>query len=201
MIKTVIFDIGNVLLHFSHEKMILQLAEELELPYSMLYKKIIEERMIHDYEAGQMSTEELLNVFHELSKKSLTREILENSLSTIFRENEPISHVVKALKKQRKKLLLLSNTNEIHFHYINRHFPLIHLFDEAILSYEVKSAKPEPAIFMAAIEKAGCLPHEIFYIDDVQEHVDAAKKIGVDAVLFTNVETLKHDLAVRMVFV
>lgn len=201
MIKTIIFDIGNVLLLFSHEKMILQLSEELDLPFALLKQKILDERFIHDYEAGLISTDQMLNTLLTLSSKAPSHDTLLQAMSDIFVENQGIKSIVQGLKRQQKKLLLLSNTNETHFQYIQSNFSLIKLFDHAVLSYEVKSPKPEREIYEAALKMADVEPHECLYIDDIPTHVEAAKKLGIDAILFTNVDNLRHDLAIRMVFV
>jgi putative hydrolase of the HAD superfamily len=143
----------------------------------------------------------MMNALQELTPRSLKRETLVNAITTIFTENESILPIIYSLKRQGKKLLLLSNTNELHFNFIQRHFPWIKLFDAAILSYEVKEAKPQPAIYQAALKAAGFPPYECFYVDDIPSHVEAARQMGIDAELYQDAETLRHHLAQRMVFV
>jgi HAD superfamily hydrolase (TIGR01509 family) len=201
MLKAFIFDIGNVLLHFSHERMLLQISEELKLPFSNIEQKFRQEGLISSYESGALSTDQFLQILNEISTSQATRESLLYAMSSIFVENSSIFPIIHALKRQGKKLLLLSNTNEAHFDFIQRHFTWVKLFDAAILSYEVKGSKPEPAIYQAALKAADCYPHECFYVDDVPSHVEAARKLGLDAELYVNTQTLRTQLAKRMVFV
>lgn len=198
MIKTVIFDLGNVLVYFSYERMILQLAETLDLTFGAVERLLIQEFPL--YERGELTTDQFLNQLQLASALKPARELLLLAMNNIFEENRAILPLVTSLKKQDKKLLLLSNTNEAHFHYLQRHFPILHLFDIPILSYEMKSSKPDPIIFQHALQLADCAPHECFYLDDMQTHVMAARKLGIDAEVYKDVESLRKDLAKRMLF-
>lgn len=201
MIKTVIFDLGNVLVHFSHNQMILQLSELLDLPYQTIKNKMIEDQLIHLYEAGALSTDALIDTLTHLSARSPSRNEFLHAMSEIFVENQQLTPLVHSLKRQGKKLILLSNTSEAHYQHIRRSFPFTELFDQAILSYEVKHTKPDPAIFHAALKASAALPHECFYVDDILLHVEAARRIGIDAELYESPEKLRHDLAKRMIFI
>jgi HAD superfamily hydrolase (TIGR01509 family) len=77
---------------------------------------------------------------------------------------------------------------------LNRKWEFIEYFDELILSHEVHLTKPNPQIFKYAIEKAGCKPEEIVYIDDGLNNIRVAQKLGVIGIHFTNVEDLKKEL-------
>jgi HAD superfamily hydrolase (TIGR01509 family) len=57
--------------------------------------------------------------------------------------------------------------------------------------------KPDPKIYRAAIERAGCLPGECFYADDIAAYVEAARAVGLDAVQFENLAQLQRELTSR----
>lgn len=95
------------------------------------------------------------------------------------------------------RLLLLSNTNAIHFQIVRKNYPMLRYFHDLVLSFEVGAAKPEPAIFQAAIRRAGCRPEECFFADDMAENVEAARKQGMDAVQFKSLEGFERDLQAR----
>ena len=97
----------------------------------------------------------------------------------------------------RYRLLLLSNTNAIHFAMIRQAYPMLRHFREMVLSFEVRALKPQPEIFRVALERAGCRPEECFYTDDTAAHVDAARALGIDAVRFVDREQLERDLTAR----
>ena len=61
----------------------------------------------------------------------------------------------------------------------------------------MKSLKPAPEIYREAIARAGCLPGECFYTDDVPEYVEAARREGMDAVPFRGREELEREMRAR----
>ena len=70
-------------------------------------------------------------------------------------------------------------------------------FHDQILSYEVKLMKPDPGIFRLAIERAGCLPEECFYTDDIPAYTAAARQQGIDAVTFESAAQIERELKAR----
>jgi putative hydrolase of the HAD superfamily len=104
-----------------------------------------------------------------------------------------------ALKARGYRLVLLSNTNAIHYEMACDRYSPLKYFDAAVLSYEVGSMKPAPEIYSAAIDKAGCAPEECFFTDDLSMHVEAAKRAGIDAVQFLSPGQLMQELAARHV--
>jgi putative hydrolase of the HAD superfamily len=57
--------------------------------------------------------------------------------------------------------------------------------------------KPDPAIFRAAITRAGCRPEECFYTDDIAEYVAGARAQGIDAVQFQSAGQIQGELKAR----
>jgi HAD superfamily hydrolase (TIGR01509 family) len=201
MIKTVIFDIGNVVVYFDHIKMVNQVSKLLEVPYQEINKRLFAEEILAQFETGALTTDEVFQSIIKLSSLTPDRRVLLAAFNEIFKENESLAPIIHTLKKQGMKLLLLSNISEVHFNYVYQTFPIFRLFDTAILSYQVGHAKPSPEIFEAVLKASGAKPHECFYIDDILGHVNGAKVFGIDAEQFLSSELLIQHLAKRMVFV
>ena len=87
--------------------------------------------------------------------------------SVISRPNYEVIEILKTLKNTNSyKLLALSNINESHANYLKMmKWNFLDMFDELIFSYQIKMTKPDPRVFHYAIEKAGCNPDEILFID------------------------------------
>ncbi|RMF83862.1 MAG: HAD family phosphatase [Nitrospirae bacterium] len=98
---------------------------------------------------------------------------------------------------RRCRCWLLSNTDPLHHPWIMERWPLERHLSGATLSYRVGSRKPEAAIFRAALEAAGVGPEEAGFVDDREEHVAAARALGIDAVRYTGPEALERWLAER----
>jgi len=94
-------------------------------------------------------------------------------------------------------LVLLSNTNPIHFEMIRAAYPHLRHFHRLVLSHEVKAMKPAPEIYRAAIDAAQCRPEECFFTDDILEYVEGARLMGIDAVQFESREQIERELSAR----
>ncbi len=68
------------------------------------------------------------------------------------------------------------------------------LFDEIILSYEVRLLKPDYRIYELACERLGVELHEAVMIDDRADFADAARQARMHGVTYTDVASLKADL-------
>jgi glucose-1-phosphatase len=99
--------------------------------------------------------------------------------------------------RARHRLLLLSNTNAIHFEMLQKSYPILRHFDDRVLSYEVRAMKPQPEIFRQAIARAGCPPEACFFTDDIAGYASAAREHGIDAVQFHSFEQAQQEMRAR----
>jgi glucose-1-phosphatase len=103
------------------------------------------------------------------------------------------------LLSERYRLLLLSNTNPIHFEMLRDAYPLLRHFDDYVLSYQVGALKPSARIYQEAIARAYCRPEECFFTDDIAAYTDAARQHGIDALQFQSLAQLESELRKRAV--
>lgn len=195
------FDLGNVLVFFSHEKMYSQLSNLSGLPSLTIQSLLQKDKIQHRYETGDITTSELYHHFMQMSPKPFSLKEFTHAASNIFTPNEDIFPVVRGLKKQNIRLILLSNTSECHFNYIYENYPILSEFNEWVLSYKAGACKPDPLIFQKALTLAQCPTSDCFFTDDIHEYVQAARQAGLDSEVFSSVDNLKQHLADRRVFV
>jgi 2-haloacid dehalogenase len=127
----------------------------------------------------------LLSAYHENWKESLTGSI------------EGTVELLRLLKEKGVPLYGLSNWSTETFTIVRHEFEFLNLFDEIILSGEVKMIKPEPEIFELCLQKIGMPAHQCLFIDDSQTNINTAKKLGFDTVHFISPEHLKNELQIR----
>ena len=174
-----IFDMGNVLISFSFEKMLSQVASTTELSVDTVKRLFMEDGTGIKYERGELSSKDLYNMLSEHAPAPFDFDKFIEAGCDIFNPRPEMVQIVKHLKAKGIRLLLLSNTNEAHYNYIAKHFDFLPLFDHHILSYELHHVKPEKEIYQAALFHANAQPHECFYIDDIPDYVSAAGKLGI----------------------
>jgi len=197
--SVIVFDLGNVLIPFDYSPLINKLNQiqtGLGDKFAEFYKS---NYFIHrDFEKGSIPEESFINKMLEVVEHKIDSETFKNYYSDIFSVNEDVVSLLPVLKKNYK-LSLLSNTNSIHQKYGWRKYEFLKYFDKLILSHEVQSIKPEEKIYQEVEKASGYPSTDHFYIDDIQEYVDAAKKLGWDAVQFVSYEHLLNDLKKRKI--
>lgn len=72
------------------------------------------------------------------------------------------------------------------------------LADAIVYSHEVGVAKPDPLIFRLACEALEVEPGELVFVDDIQGHVDAARALGIQGILFTGNAAVIGDIEARL---
>ncbi len=197
--KFIFFDLGNVLLFFEHQLASQQMAAVSNRGEEEVRQFVFESGLQWKYESGDVSSEEFHQMFCQHFDCQPEFDQLLVAASDIFTLNESILPIVNGLKKSEIPIAVLSNTCDAHWRFVtNGQYPVLdRSFDQAILSFEVNSMKPDPEIYQAAIEMAGVAANEIFFVDDKSENVAGAIEAGIDAVLFTDSEKLSADLKLR----
>ena len=196
-IRTLLFDLGNVLVRFSHERMCEQMGEVCRCAGAEIRRLLFDSGLQREFECGQLSEAE----FHHRLEQELGRPIDIDKLrvagSDIFELNEPLVPIIDALRRQGRRLVLLSNTSVTHFQWVKRRFDILERFDEFVVSFEIGAAKPEAAIYEAALDSIGCAPNECFYTDDIAAYVECGRRFGLQAEVFTDASALIKQLAER----
>lgn len=95
----------------------------------------------------------------------------------------------------RYRLVLVSNTHDLHVANLRPRLPVLRRFDGLVLSYELGALKPEPAIYLKALQVAGVPPGEAAFFDDVPRYAEAATALGIAGRVFTTAEAFDADLA------
>jgi HAD superfamily hydrolase (TIGR01509 family) len=198
-IEFIYFDLGNVLLNFDHERACQQIAEVAETTSERIREIVFDSGLEWQYEAGKISSREFYEAVCEALGSRPDYDRMARAGSDIFKINGPAKAVFGKLVANRRRVGVLSNTNEMHWSFVTSgRFTMIpEDFEVTALSYEIGAIKPDPKIFTAAAELAGVAPKEIFFTDDMPGHVEAACAAGFDAVQFTTATKLAEDLRQR----
>lgn len=197
------FDLGNVLLSFSHERMCAQMAAVAgvapELVRRALFESTGETSVQRRFERGDLNALAMYEHFCKAVGVRPDREELFAAASDMFAEMPDSVAIIERLAAAGRRLGVLSNTNPIDWGFVTAgRFPFLNrCFEQAALSFEVRAMKPDRAIYEAAVERAGVLANEVFFTDDREENVAGALAAGLDAVLFTSPERLLEALQDR----
>ena len=196
MIKAIVFDLGKVILDFDNRKIARRLSQASPFTEETVYSASFKSRAVRDFDLGHVSPEEFYSAVRKELSLDMSFEEFSNAWCDIFVPVPGAEDLIRSLKASYR-LMLLSNTNKLHFDHIQDRFPVVSLFDEHLLSFRLGCMKPDPNIYRTVVERSGCNPGEIFYTDDTPEYVEPALLNGFEAVVFSSVSSLVPEMNKR----
>jgi glucose-1-phosphatase len=196
--KFLYFDLGKVLVDFSVDQMLRQIAAVAGITPEVARAAIFADGLLRQYETGLLASREFYEAFCQSTGTRPDYDALAAAVAEIFTLNTPMLPIVAQLRQAGHAMGILSNTCDFHWRYCLDQYRIVaEGFSVYALSYRIGVMKPDAAIFLAAAELAGVDPDEIFFVDDLAEHVAGAWAVGFDAVQFTTPEALSAELRGR----
>jgi putative hydrolase of the HAD superfamily len=192
------FDLGNVLLKFSHQRAAEQMGSVTGIAAERAFEIVFTEGLHWEIERGEITPRQFYERYCAAAGAWPDYAELEQAGSDIFEPNAETLLVIESLHAAGHPLGVFSNTSEPHWRFVTGRYAFLHeRFDKHALSFELGSMKPDPAIYRAAAKLAETAPADIFFTDDRPENVHAARAADYDAVLFTTAARLVADLNER----
>ena len=172
VIKAIIFDCFGVLTADTWREFVATLPEAKRREASELNRQ---------YGAAYLSKSDFLSALKSLT--GMLPQDIDELLGHEITKNDALLEYIATLNKTYK-IGLLSNVgnNWIRSNFLNAEEQL--LFDEYILSYEVRVAKPDPQIFELAAERLGVKTSECIMVDDVEYFCGIADSLGMKSVIY-----------------
>lgn len=179
MIKTVIFDLGNVLISFIPSEYLKKKN------YPSNIRNTILNDIFHSEEWKKLDNGEI-TVSEAIDSIALKSALRKEEIALVFNFRREIMfpiddnvRLLPELKKQGFRVYYLSNFPLDTFEEIKNDYYFFRHFDGGIISSEVKLSKPDIRIYRYIIDKYSLSAEECLYIDDVEENVRAAESTGM----------------------
>ncbi|MBP5403161.1 MAG: HAD family phosphatase [Treponema sp.] len=186
-----IFDMGGVV---TTTFLMDELYKKIGITQEQFKEICCKKRMIFDeLEKGIITPSEFWSEFNK-SAKSHKIEPVKNDLFRLY--FHPVLNVktVKIINALKKKHRVVCGTNTIESHWEN-HMERgdYAFFDQIYASNKIGEAKPAVEFFKVILEAEGYKPEDTFFTDDRIENIEAARSLGINAVLFTDADSLKKE--------
>jgi epoxide hydrolase-like predicted phosphatase len=193
MIKAVLFDLGDTVLHSDWKARNAAMLKEtgvsslLNEETKPLYRKV---------SAGVEKPETLFTIL--LEKKNVKKDlhIVIEIYKKCYSEHSSLNkEMIALIKKVRKKakVYAFSNTNTIHKEVNEKRGVFAH-FDGAFLSCDFGYVKPDKEFFEIVLQRLSLPAKHVLLIDDKKENIDKAKQMGMQALLYNTSEKLRIQL-------
>lgn len=191
-IKTLIFDFGDVFINLDKQgamKKALALFDSETLESDIIDINI-------QFEIGKISTTEFVE-FYKSKFKTLSETNIIDTWNSII-EDFPkyrLDFIKDLAQKKEFKLILLSNTNNLHIDFIKQNVPFYEdfksYFDVFYLSQEIHLRKPNADIFEFVLKENNLIANECLFIDDTKENTNTAEDLGFN---IWNIDETKEDI-------
>ncbi len=178
-----IFDIGNVLINFDLEKLQKRISDNSDITYKELHETW-NSPLFFKSETGNATSEEY---YDELSKRISLKWSYKQFISEwseVYSYNEKGNKLLDECNK-KGNVYILSNLAELNKIAIEEKFN--GFFDRTLyncFSYDTGFRKPNLEIFEFLCHKINAEPAKCLFFDDLKENIDAAKKVGLQGIVF-----------------
>jgi FMN phosphatase YigB (HAD superfamily) len=192
-IKNIIFDYGNVIFHINFQQVAdawktlgIDNADE-------FYGHRKQDDVFNALERGQITPSAFRDRIRELTHKpELTDQQIDDAWNAIFIGIPKGNHELLLEIKKKYRTFLLSNINAIHYDYVHdylqREFDMkdnSDLFEKTYYSHLMGKRKPDAEIFEQVLRENNLNPAETLFIDDSPQHLETARKLGLQTYLMT----------------
>ncbi|MFW9901036.1 MAG: HAD family hydrolase [Candidatus Thorarchaeota archaeon] len=197
-VKAIIFDLGGVVVNLDFSNFYNRVITQspLNKPQTPIMLEFFRQSDI--YHQGNMTDDEFYQLACDLLQVCMVdqTEFYKAFNSIISDINLNVIDLIKKIRDTNKyKLIALSNVNSSHWDFIlKKNWDFLDYFHDFILSHEIHLIKPDPEIFKYAIQKAGCKPQQIVFIDDGLNNIRSAKQLGIFGIKYTNLDELIEEL-------
>lgn len=176
--RSILFDLGNVLVRYEHDATIAAVATLYGVERAAVRDAFA--LVSTDFGMGLIAAPDLLNALNH----SLGCAIEESSFVRAFcaglaRNDAALAYALSLQDRASTQIGAISNTNEVHVAWLDRHVPELAEFELVMMSNEVHILKPDPEIFELALELLDTKAEQVLYIDDLAINVEAAQGIGM----------------------
>ncbi|MDY4790554.1 MAG: HAD family phosphatase [Bacteroidales bacterium] len=199
-IKNLLLDLGGVVLNVDYHKMVDIFKEYGVINFDKHFTQAKQVEIIDKFEEGKCTIEEFRNGIRDLVEVDLTDKQIDKAWFSMILDLPKERIELIGLLKLKYNVYLFSNTNELHIELLKKRYEeefgfdiFQMLFTKAYFSNEIKMRKPHPESFQWLINDAGIKAEETLFIEDSPQHIEGAKKVGLNTYWLTGGETI-NDL-------
>lgn len=200
-IRHIILDLGGVILNIDYQATAKAFTELGIKNFPELYSQAVQSSLFDDFETGKIDSAAFLQSMRQLAGIPLAEADIIKAWNAMLLDF-PLRRLQLLQQLQlHYDMVLLSNTNEIHEAAFNKILNERHgipnigvFFDKVYLSHRVGMRKPDVAIFKRILDDTGFDAAKTLFVDDSIQHVEGARKAGLQAIHLASGMTIEEDI-------
>lgn len=192
-IRAVYFDLGGVILRTEYQAPREHLAERLNTTYDDLNKVVFASESSSQASVGAITVDEhWTRVLRKLRRPISEGQTIRSEFFAGDVLDRGLLDFIRSLRPRYKTGLISNAWPDIRDYIVESKFD--DAFDSLTISAEVGVMKPEPKIYMTALEGLGVKPDEAVFVDDMRENIEGARALGMHGILFVDREQILGEL-------
>lgn len=194
--RNIIFDFGNVLVRWEPERVYLPYFDNDEAKYWYFWRHVCGRQWRDRIDAGEDEQECIRELQSQYPEYAEPIAMYWDRWDEMLPGEVPgMRELIQRLKASGKYAIYgLSNWSMETFPQARKRFEVLQQIDNYVVSGDVKLIKPDPRIFELLLDRFGLKAEDCTFVDDNPDNVDAAKKLGMQGVVFKGVESLDFDV-------
>jgi len=190
----VVFDIGNVLLHWDPRLLYRKLFKD-EATVEWFLQEVCSPSFNLELDGGRPFSEAIADLtgrFPDYAEE--IRAYDDRWLETTRGLMTDSAEILQTLRSNGVRNYAITNFSAEKFSIVRTIYPILKAFDGIVVSGEDYVVKPDPAIYRLLLDRYGLVAADCFFIDDSAKNVAGARAVGMHAHLFENASSLRAEL-------
>lgn len=130
----------------------------------------------------------------EIPATERNKQIITNAWFDAYHYRLEMQQLVVELREKGYRIGILTNNFAERFAYVEKKFHFIHYFNHIFISSDLRVKKPDIACYQQVLKAIELSPDKVFFVDDKEGNVAAARKLGINAVVFESEQQLRIEL-------
>ena len=196
MFRALLSDFGGVLIRTRTDRTRRELERRLGLKAYTIEDIVFGGDLSQRAQRGEISEEDFWRQLeHELDlpRFVLTWQEFRNEFFADDFLDEDLVALIRSVRPALKTGLISNAWSGLR-RFLQTTVPIYDAFDEIVISAEERVIKPDPRIYLTALNRLGVQPEDAIFLDDVKGNIDAANGLGLTSVHFQSSAQAQHDI-------
>jgi len=195
MIKAIIFDLGNVLFKVSFNEAFKYWSKISGRPIDILRINFGFDDMYRKHEKSKITSNQYFKYLSEKLQIDIPIKEIKKGWNLIYKKE--FSGVKKLLIDSKKKYRIVGFTNSNSVHkavWEKKYSHILEELENIFSSHIIKTRKPELSSYKYVLNYLNLQPEEAVFLDDSEENIVAAKKLGIKGILVKSFKQMEIEL-------